>query len=311
MKTPDIIARIEAHTGRKASRSGEGWTALCPSHNDTTPSLTIAEGDDGRTLVCCQRGCTFDIIAGTLQLTPADFYDRDEVTEWDPKRDGYKVTAGHTYTDATGALLFEKQRREPKPGHPARGHAKTFTVRRPDPDKPGRWLYSLGKTERPLYRLSEVGEAIAAGRRVFVVEGEKDADNLAALGFVATCNDGGAGSWQQQHTDALEGARVVLIPDNDATGRAHARAVAEALAGVADSVVVPDLATLADGSPMPRKGDVSDWLASGGTADALKDKVRDAPAYADSPLARVASCESPDPAPRRRRRASAPPRRGW
>ena len=47
--------------------------------------------------------------------------------------------------------------------------------------------------ERVLYRLPEV---LAAGE-VWVVEGEKDADSLAALGIVATCNAGGAGKWSE------------------------------------------------------------------------------------------------------------------
>ena len=38
---------------------------------------------------------------------------------------------------------------------------------------------------------------------VFVVEGEKDADNLAALGLVSTTNVGGAGKWRESYNDAL------------------------------------------------------------------------------------------------------------
>ncbi|OZC04031.1 hypothetical protein [Rubricoccus marinus] len=293
MKTPEIQALIEAKTGKPGRRSGSNVLLRCPSHDDTNPSLTLQQGNDGRTLVKCQRGCDFGAIAGALGLQPADFYDReDEVPKWDPKGDGHEVTARHVYTDASGATLFEKVRKEPKRGHPARGHAKTFTVRRRGAGSQ-RWLYNLDGTERPLYRLPEVLQAVADGRRVFVVEGEKDADRLADLGFVATCNDGGAGKWGEEHTAPLASAHVVLIPDNDATGRTHARTVAASLSGTAASVVVPDLSALATGAPMPVKGDVSDWLASGGTADALKALVRDAPTFADSPLARDEPSEEP------------------
>src|SRR4051812_20469127 len=60
-----------------------------------------------------------------------------------------------------------------------------------------------------------------------------------------------------------QGRTVLVLPDNDDAGREHARKVAASLHGVADSVAVLDLPDL------PPKGDVSDWLARGGTADRL------------------------------------------
>jgi 5S rRNA maturation endonuclease (ribonuclease M5) len=87
-----------------------------------------------------------------------------------------------------------------------------------------------------LYRLGEVREGITSDRWVFVVEGEKDADRLSALGVVATCNPGGAGKWRAGYSEMLRGARVAVLPDNDESGRRHARQVAESLAGVAQDV---------------------------------------------------------------------------
>lgn len=44
-------------------RDGQGWRAKCPVHQDRNPSLTIREGDDGRVLLHCFRGCrTGDIL---------------------------------------------------------------------------------------------------------------------------------------------------------------------------------------------------------------------------------------------------------
>lgn len=37
-------------------RTGRGWMARCPAHEDRTPSLSITERD-GRVLVHCQAGC--------------------------------------------------------------------------------------------------------------------------------------------------------------------------------------------------------------------------------------------------------------
>ena len=38
-------------------KSGDGFVARCPAHDDRNPSLSIAEGDDGKTLLNCHAGC--------------------------------------------------------------------------------------------------------------------------------------------------------------------------------------------------------------------------------------------------------------
>jgi putative DNA primase/helicase len=38
-------------------RIGVGWMARCPAHEDRTPSLSICDADDGKTLVRCHAGC--------------------------------------------------------------------------------------------------------------------------------------------------------------------------------------------------------------------------------------------------------------
>ena len=45
-------------------RSGIGWICKCVAHEDHSPSLSIADGNDGRILVKCFSGChPRDIIA--------------------------------------------------------------------------------------------------------------------------------------------------------------------------------------------------------------------------------------------------------
>lgn len=45
-------------------RSGAGWLAKCPAHDDQTPSLSIKDGELGRLLLFCFAGCeTFQVIA--------------------------------------------------------------------------------------------------------------------------------------------------------------------------------------------------------------------------------------------------------
>ena len=295
MRYDEILDRIESRTGLAPRPSGSGHVARCPAHPDDTPSLTLSKGDDGRTLAHCQRGCAFDAVASSLGLEPSDFFDRDEapaakVPTWDPFADG-RATATYSYTDAGGRELFQVRRFEPKAGHPAHGLDKTFRARHRG--EAGRWRWKLPDGERPLYRLPGVLEAARAGRVVFVVEGEKDADRLSGLGLVATCNPGGGSTgganakWRPEHTAALAGASVVVVPDHDAAGRAHASAVAAALTEAGATVRVLDLATLPDGRPMPPKGDVSDWLDAGGELAGLQALARAAPIY--SPAQPVAA----------------------
>jgi putative DNA primase/helicase len=48
----EVIAR--ALGGR---RTGRGWSARCPAHDDRTPSLSLHDSPDGKVLVRCHAGC--------------------------------------------------------------------------------------------------------------------------------------------------------------------------------------------------------------------------------------------------------------
>ncbi len=56
-------------------KSGQGWMAKCPSHADRTPSLSISEGDDGRTLLHCFSGCTVNEIVNSMELQLSDLFE--------------------------------------------------------------------------------------------------------------------------------------------------------------------------------------------------------------------------------------------
>jgi len=48
-------------------RCGSGWIACCPAHDDREPSLSIAEGANGRVLVHCHAGCAQDLVIEALR----------------------------------------------------------------------------------------------------------------------------------------------------------------------------------------------------------------------------------------------------
>ncbi len=143
---------------------------------------------------------------------------------------------------------------------------KTFLQRRPDGN--GDWIWKdVFKDIIPvLYNLPEI-LAADPGQPVYVVEGEKDVDNLTSKCRLATCNPMGAGKWRDHYASDLAGRHCRIIPDNDQPGREHARQVAGSLQDKAASVKIVDLLQIMPG--LPRKGDVSDFLDRGGTVDQL------------------------------------------
>ena len=116
------------------------------------------------------------------------------------------------------------------------------------------------ETRRVIYHLPNVLRA----QTVFVAEGEKDSDRLVSLSLAATCNPGGAAKWFPSYSQSLKGKDVVILPDNDEPGAAHALMVAKSVLPVAKSVKVVPLPGL------PPKGDVSDFLAGRSKEELLK-----------------------------------------
>lgn len=53
---------------------GGKYKALCPAHDDRNPSLAIKEGDDGKILLKCWSGCSFESIVSALGLEPQDLF---------------------------------------------------------------------------------------------------------------------------------------------------------------------------------------------------------------------------------------------
>lgn len=67
MRVDDFLSRLEKVKGRNGR-----WIACCPAHDDRSPSLTIAEGDDGRILLHCFGGCDPSNVVGAVGLSLSD-----------------------------------------------------------------------------------------------------------------------------------------------------------------------------------------------------------------------------------------------
>jgi hypothetical protein len=220
--------------------------------------------------------------------------------------------AHYDYVDEAGSLVFQVVRYEPK----------TFRQRRPD--GAGGWNWSIAGARAVPYRLPELTEALANENTVFIVEGEKDADNLWRLKVPATTNAMGAGKWRTQLNQFFIDANVVIIADNDPqqtdkagkalfhpdgrprfAGQDHANAIAAELLEHAAKVRVLDLGKLWPECPL--KGDISDWIAAGGTADQLYEIIERLPPWSapspGDPTRRPTPYTLPDPV--------TIPRRAW
>jgi hypothetical protein len=122
------------------------------------------------------------------------------------------------------------------------------------------------------YRLPEL-LAAPADAPVFIAEGEKCADRLAAAGLIATSASGGAGKWRPELNQWFAGRTVHILPDNDTPGHRHAQQVASNLHSVAADVRIVELPGLAEGK------DVYDWLERGNTPETLISLSEEAPVW--------------------------------
>jgi len=251
-------------------RSGKGWTARCPAHDDHRNSLSISEGDDQRILLHCHAGCRPEAIVKALGMDMYDLFP----TPIPLKEESFKmqkhskIVAPYDYNDVDGQLSYQVVRYQPK----------NFKQRRPDGQ--GNWIWDLDGVPRVVYRLPEL-LAADPSEPVLITEGEKDVETLRTLGLVGTTNPGGAGKWQREYNECLRDRHVVILPDNDPVGHQHAEQVARSLLGVAASVKIIRLPGL------PEKGDVSDWMTAGHTREELLQLIEQTPALQpeDLPLA--------------------------
>jgi len=174
------------------------------------------------------------------------------------------LARSYDYYNADGVLAYQVLRFD---------NPKTFRQRRPD--NSGGWINSIKGIEALPYNLPAIITNSQAP--VFIVEGEKCADALIDLGLIATTNSGGSKNWKPELAQYFAGRNVVVLPDNDEAGQAHADTVIAALHGTVDKIKRLDLPGL------PPKGDVVDWLAAGNGKKVLLELAKQAPVVEVAP----------------------------
>jgi hypothetical protein len=96
-----ILGRLE-----KVKKSGSGYVACCPAHEDRNPSLSITH-KDGLVLLNCQANCATEDVVAALGLKMSDLFD-EPLTSDKPE-----VLETYDYTDAQGAILYQVLRMVP------------------------------------------------------------------------------------------------------------------------------------------------------------------------------------------------------
>lgn len=242
----------------KVKKTAGGYAACCPAHDDKNPSLSVAE-KEGKILIKCFAGCATETVLAALGLEFGDLgaeartfresgrpyaaLRNAELIAKTKRQSERREVRSYQYRDESGNVLYENVRYEPK----------DFRWRRRDDD--GREVYNLGGVRLVPYRLPELLAEIARPEpEILLTEGEKDADNLAALGFATSSFK----NWRPEFNDHIKGARVYLLRDHDKSGSEQAEAAALIVSDAARSVKVLDL--YADVSDL-RGQDFSDWFA--------------------------------------------------
>ena len=146
----------------------------------------------------------------------------------------------YPYKDAGGKVVYYSCRFEPD------GKPKKF--RQCDPTGL-KWSVKDILPKVP-YQLSKVLKA----KTVFILNGEKACEAMNRINEIGTCCVAGEGNWTSDLNLYFKGREIVLVPDNDETGRKHVQDVYENLKDIAASIKLLELPNL------PEKGDFTDWL---------------------------------------------------
>jgi 5S rRNA maturation endonuclease (ribonuclease M5)/archaellum biogenesis ATPase FlaH len=256
MEQADLLREIEKITGKASKKTGEGYSAHCPAHDDGNPSLSIGKDLNGTLLVHCHAGCTSEDVCKALGLTLGDLFKKHPILPTSKL-----IENEYIYEDEQGSPLFKKVRLVPK----------NFYLKKKIPSG---WENGLKDVRKVLYQLPAVLNAIREGRQVLVVEGEKDAETLRSLGYVATTNFEGAGKWNNSYSETLKGAHIVLFYDYDKAGVKHRDLLIQKLTPVTASLKVVHLPGL---EIVEKHGkDVSDWLKEGRTSNELAKSIEQA-----------------------------------
>lgn len=289
MNYNEIIERFNV-----AKRSKNKCLCKCPSHDDNKASLTITyNSKDKKTLVNCMAGCSTNDVLNAVGLNIYDLFDDsiktvgkincqngfgnyNEVIQYlyENPINNDEIISVYKFRNENNEILYLKLRTKDKKflhvrlinqylvwGLKGGTYCETFE---------GSNIFSANEKktkeievkeqEKVLYNLPSVINGIKEDKTIYIVEGEKDADNLIKNGLIATTTSTGGGTgnekWNDLYSQYFKSSKVVILPDNDNSGLQFADQVKESILNYCYRVQVLTISNI-------KKGDISDWLEEG------------------------------------------------
>ncbi len=236
----DFLGRLDG-----VVQNGNQYKAFCPvceSGRTSGNRHLYLTTDNGRILLDCKKGCAASEICASIGKTEADLFGNAEKTQpWELLRE-------HIYYDLQG-----------------RPAAKKAIYRKSGGDKTGIWyryehgryIKSLEGYKPPMYNLPLLLNT-KDGDRIFIVEGEKDADTLVRMGYTATTAPNGAGQAKipDGSKEYFRGRDIIIMGDRDEPGKKYADFLYNTLRRTGRQVVKVEPAAV--WKDVPEKGDISD-----------------------------------------------------
>ena len=259
MEYKEFLKHFDLNGSRK--NSDGSINVRCPCHDDKEASLSISKGKIHETVLKCHANCNYIDILAEVGLTENDLYN-DSRTKQEKnlltKIERYVnklIEAIYDYKDANGKYLYSKIRFVGKHIRYAVIDKKndSFTMKKPE------GVYSL-------YNLPAAIKAIKKGYPVYITEGEKDVDTLKNLGFTAV-TAGSVSDWRSEFAHYFTGARVVILPDNDAPGLELKDKILKSLRAFAHSIKVVI-------TSQAEHGDVTDYINERHSKEDLKELIK-------------------------------------
>lgn len=289
MRYEQIIQRFTV-----VRNSNDKCMCRCPAHNDRIASLSITYNRaDKKTLMKCGAGCETNDVLECVGLSISDLFDETlEEKEKFNYKDGFKsyndiirylkenpigtdeISNIYKFKDENGKIVYLKLRTKEKKflhvrliedklvwGLKGGEYYETFE---------GSNIFSSNmkntkkiickEQNKILYNLDYVIKGIREDKTIYIVEGEKDADNLIKNDLIATTTStgGGAGKdkWNDGYSQYFKGAKVVILPDNDKSGIEFAKQVEKSILNYCYRVKTLIISE-------KEKGDISDWFEEG------------------------------------------------
>lgn len=263
---------------------GRNHTVKCPFHDDKNPSLGFLEsglfnclsggsscpasgggGNDFIRYIQLKENCDFKTACKKVveifnldtegcQVDKLDLFYKNfkEYYTTIKNNEKFKIEDVYVYRDANNdPVYFKAKYRNDETNE------KQFTQANIIKNEKG-YYQADWKSEKItiFYNTHLIANAIRDKKDIFIVEGEKDADTLVNLGFIAiSCKQ--TMSITEEMKLMLKGAKVVLLGDIDRTGKEHIEFLSKELYGLVKSLKVMKIYDMVE---VGEKADITDYV---------------------------------------------------